>query len=137
MGLILWSSIEQSVTMICICIPVCRPLFKALLHKVRSPNSASTDILRGNGSFKLHSLPRGALAQQQSGAKDGGELGFRAKLTTLSVTTNKDRTTVSECYARGTQVNNGSDEEILILSGDEARHDRSIRVTNEIHVTRA
>ncbi|KAI1129488.1 hypothetical protein F5Y10DRAFT_238370 [Nemania abortiva] len=135
-GLLLWSAVEQSVTMICNCIPVCRPLFKAMIRKVGSQKSATTDRSLRNGSFKLSSLARGVSAHKQPGVEDGGELGFRGKLHEFSVTTNKGRANASECYAMGSQANNGSDEEILIQPTDGTTPDRGIRVTNEFRVTR-
>ncbi|KAI0418454.1 hypothetical protein F5X98DRAFT_338095 [Xylaria grammica] len=128
-GLILWSAIEQSVTMVCICIPVCRPLFKATIRKLRSQKGTTAG---GDGSYKLSGLTR---RQRHSSTEDGGELGFRSGLRGVVVSANKDRTTVSKCYAGGPQTNNGSDEEILIQPNGEASHSGGIHVTNEFHVT--
>ncbi|KAI0535389.1 hypothetical protein GGR58DRAFT_479339 [Xylaria digitata] len=134
-GLILWSAIEQTVTMVCICIPVCRPLFKTVIRTVRSQKSTLTDRIYGNGSYRLSSMARSGLPHKKSGAEDGGELGLRAGLPGHSVTANKDRSTVSNCYAGGPQTSNGSDEEILIQPTGEANLERGIYVTNEFHVT--
>ncbi|KAF2963782.1 hypothetical protein GQX73_g9800 [Xylaria multiplex] len=131
-GLILWSAIEQTVTMVCICIPVCRPLFKTVIRTVRSQKSTLTDRIYGNGSYRLSSLARGPLSHKKPGVEDGGELGLRARLPD---TTNKDRTNISNCYAGGPQTSNGSDEEILIQPTGNANLEGRIYVTNEFHVT--
>merc|ERR1712000_483207 len=80
-GIIVWSSAEQAVTMICIGIPVCRPLYKGYLDRWTSHKTSSRyENLNGPqlnaGQVPLHTiggsdLPGGSKASCSKGSSKG------------------------------------------------------------------
>jgi hypothetical protein len=117
--------------MICIAVPVCRPLYNRFLDKFTSRDTGSYQKQNGSGQvggFALHTfggstlLPRGGPGRRPS-------LG-------------QHKMGVTSTYAmaiRNRQEENYSDEEIL--SAQESRSERmsqnAIRVTAEVSVTRS
>ncbi|KAI0866597.1 hypothetical protein F4860DRAFT_457879 [Xylaria cubensis] len=141
-GLLIWSSVEQSVTMICICIPVCRPLFKIIIRRIAPQNSGSIIGSSGNQGFRLSRLGRDGSGQKQLTIGSAGKK--RPKLYDLT-TTNEDGTTfATECYANGLPTVNGSDEQVLLHSNNTGNNQsagptsltQGIRVTDEYVITR-
>ncbi|EKJ74276.1 hypothetical protein FPSE_05573 [Fusarium pseudograminearum CS3096] len=59
MGLIVWSAAELTVTMICIAIPVCRPLYKKCFSKWTSRNSSNYP--NSGASYPLRTIGGGVL----------------------------------------------------------------------------
>ncbi|TDZ31047.1 Satratoxin biosynthesis SC1 cluster protein 4 [Colletotrichum spinosum] len=61
-GLIVWHAAELAVTMVCIGIPVCRPLFKGWLNKFTSRNGSkptgpyTRDMTGSNGNFLMRTI---------------------------------------------------------------------------------
>ncbi|KAF4446713.1 hypothetical protein F53441_9646 [Fusarium austroafricanum] len=55
-GLIVWSAAEMTVTMICIGIPVCRPLYKKYFSKWSSGDSSKYLEQRSGGSYPLQTI---------------------------------------------------------------------------------
>lgn len=150
-GLIIWSAAEIAVTMICIAVPVCRPLYNRFLDKFTSRGTGSYQRQNGSGQtpgFALHTfggstlLPRGAQDRQLAGKKRNsrseGESGEQPRLGGL-----KMGSTSTYAVAMGARhEENHSDEEIL---GAEERNcerinrpgPNAIHVTEEIKVTRS
>ncbi|KAI1267083.1 hypothetical protein F5Y18DRAFT_444823 [Xylariaceae sp. FL1019] len=127
-GLLIWSAIEHSVTMICICIPVCMPLFKATLRRAKRQNGALIDEPPRRAKFSF------------SGITFGGSGGKRSddakKSNDLTLTTYRDGTSTAECYAKEPVARNSSDEENLLSTHTENAHAAGLsEVTNGIHVT--
>lgn len=71
-GLIVWSAAEMGVTLICIGIPVCRPLYKRLYRRFRSQVTGSSGYLkqseqsRDQPGFALRTIGGGVLAKPQA-----------------------------------------------------------------------
>ncbi|KAI1426462.1 hypothetical protein F5Y12DRAFT_713190 [Xylaria sp. FL1777] len=137
-GLLLWSTVEQSVTMICICIPVCRPLFKIMIRRVL-PKSTSDDGSGRTDKFRLNRL----VHRSQPTIGSGGKRGFRPKLYDLTTAADDEVTTYTECYTKGPAPNNGSDEQVLLSNtaatpqpNGHTSLNNGIRVTDEVRVTR-
>ncbi|GAB1319258.1 Integral membrane protein pth11 [Madurella fahalii] len=63
-GLIVWSAAEIAVTMICIGIPVCRPLYKRFLDKISTNGT-------GSGGYKKHSVGGGRSGRSGGGPRYG------------------------------------------------------------------
>ncbi|KAH7312592.1 hypothetical protein B0I35DRAFT_59363 [Stachybotrys elegans] len=126
-GLIVWSAAEIAVTMICISIPVCRPLYKKYIDKLTSTggskghdNPPSHDMpLRTFGGSTMHRLPEEASGPGYNIANSTHKLGSSSKTYAL---------------ARAAKEPNSSDEEIL---GPEYRHLRGKQTEegNGIYVT--
>ena len=108
-GLIVWSSAEMGVTLICIGIPVCRPLYKRIYRRFRSQATGSsgylkqTDPSRDQPGFALHTIGGGVLEPQgrlqgnnrksMSVIKSENEAGDRQMQVTIGVS-EQSRTTV-------------------------------------------
>lgn len=117
--------------MICIAVPVCRPLYNRFLDKFTSRGTGSYQKQNGSGQiggFALHTfggstlLPRGGPGRQPS-------LG-------------QNKMGITSTYAmaiRNRQEENHSDEEILRAqeSQSERMSQKAIRVTEEVSVTRS
>ena len=57
-GIIVWSAAEMAVTLICIGIPICRPLYKKYLDKLTSRNTSSSykNISGSGGNVPLRTI---------------------------------------------------------------------------------
>lgn len=152
-GLIIWSAAEIAVTIICIAVPVCRPLYNRFLDKFTSRGTGGS-YERQNGcsdqspGFALHTfggstlLPRGGAGQRVAGKRlrksPGGDSDEQPSLGEQ-----KMGRTSTYAIAIGTrQDENHSDEEIL--GAEERGSERlgqhgtnAIRVTEEVKVTRS
>lgn len=132
--------------MICIAVPVCRPLYNRFLDRLTSRGTGSYQRQNGSGQspgFALHTfggstlLPRGGGQQGQKHPGEGGAGGRtafgRQKLGSSS----------TYAVAIGTrQEDNHSDEDILGAGArdSEGTHGsgvNAIRVTEEVKVTRS
>ncbi|KAK5636926.1 hypothetical protein RRF57_012638 [Xylaria bambusicola] len=141
-GLLIWSSVEQSVTMICICIPVCRPLFKIIIRRIMPRNSGSITGSSGDRGFRLSGLGRDGSGQKQLTIGSTGKK--RPNLYDLTTTNEEGTTFATECYANGLPTVNGSDEQVLLHSNNTGNNQpaghtlvaQGIRVTDEYVVTR-
>ncbi|KAH7121707.1 hypothetical protein EDB81DRAFT_861572 [Dactylonectria macrodidyma] len=142
-GLIVWSAAEIAVTMICIGIPVCRPLYKRYLDKLTSRDTGKYREQNDGGSYPLRTFGGSTLqagpGQKEEDASDGGDsitkaerkLGFGGPFT--------------KAYAMGgerVRGDNQSDEEILgpdfrrSQRADLARQDKGITVTYDVQTSR-
>ncbi|KAH8744675.1 hypothetical protein F5883DRAFT_439693 [Diaporthe sp. PMI_573] len=148
-GLIIWSAAEIAVTMICIAVPVCRPLYNRFLDRFTSRGTGSYERQVGSSQgpgFALHTfggstmLPRGGQGPRVSGKRrttpsvGSGEL--------LSLGEQKMGSTSTYAVAMGTRrEDNHSDEEILGSERNSSPTNRpeanGIRVTEEVKVTRS
>lgn len=132
--------------MICIAVPVCRPLYNRFLDKFTSRGTGSYQRQNGSGQgpvFALHTfggstlLPRGGQGKKRNSSSEG-ESGERPRLGDQ-----KMGSTSTYAVAMGARPEeNHSDEEILgTEERDTERRNRTgpnaIRVTEEIKVTRS
>lgn len=94
-GIIVWSAAEMAVTLICIGIPVCRPLYKKYLDRITSRNTSSRYKDISGGAMPLRTiggseLPPGGNGTGLSGSRaekgdgplpgDGDKLGSESSL---------------------------------------------------------
>ncbi|KAJ0114056.1 hypothetical protein J7T55_007890 [Diaporthe amygdali] len=149
-GLIIWSAAEIAVTMICIAVPVCRPLYNRFLDKFTSQGTGSYQRQNGSGQspgFALHTFggstlkPRGGQGHRVSSKRRTSPGEADSELPSFGG--HKMGYTSTYATAMGVrQENNQSEEEIL---GPEARKgglgllsgpgSNAIRVTEEVDVT--
>ena len=127
MDLLVWSAAEHAVTLICICIPVCRPLYKDILREYGSRISSS-----GNQRIKLDNIESAPEDREQSNTEAGVELERASNLGS------KKARTTSNSYVSITY--NQSDEEILLQAesgntppASQSNNGTGIRVTQEFH----
>ncbi|KAF5543084.1 integral membrane protein pth11 [Fusarium napiforme] len=110
-GLIVWSAAEMTVTMICIGIPVCRPLYKKYFSKWSSRNSSKYQQNSG-ASFPLQtiggSIKYPAQVQKKDSASEASVQEYERKGVGSSYGKNKVFANGAERY-----VENQSEEEIL------------------------
>ncbi|RKK16516.1 hypothetical protein BFJ66_g15770 [Fusarium oxysporum f. sp. cepae] len=69
-GLIVWSAAEMTVTMICIGIPVCRPLYKKYLSKRSSRNSSKYREQNSGAPYPLQTIGGSTMYPAQVQKKD-------------------------------------------------------------------
>jgi hypothetical protein len=148
-GLIVWSAAEISVTMICIGIPVCRPLYKSFLEGLviqpsdyQRAGSGERQFARytfGGSSMNAKSINMGAIGQTDCDPTGGQGASYADQFSGL-------RQAPSRAFSMSAGVGNrddASDEEILnhAYRGDQQDSDdadtlgRSIKVTEEFCVT--
>ena len=135
-GLIIWSAIEMAVTLICIGIAVCRPLYKNCLRRILS------SLSRLYSSDKTNDYDLGVFKTGCSAGRQGDETGQNS---TLRSVTNPEYATrldshLAECSAEPV---NQSDEAVLLdsptrgqmahVAGSPGR----IQVTDEVRITRS
>ncbi|KAK3389998.1 hypothetical protein B0H63DRAFT_106289 [Podospora didyma] len=159
-GLIVWSAAEMAITLICIGIPVCRPLYKGMFrrfwpeggssngggYKKQSGGNDSSYVLRtiGGGAVGLDGKPipknhrAGGATNNSTVNKSGNRDRDGATDDSLSFTDVKlgvngpfTRTTVGR-GRKGSIADNTSDEEIL----DEYRNSQMERTPSEIEENR-
>ncbi|KAI1458695.1 hypothetical protein F4805DRAFT_423363 [Annulohypoxylon moriforme] len=139
-GLIVWSAAEIAVTMVCIGIAVCRPLYKNFLGKLTSQGSKGYQKQNNEPPLVLHTIGGGVRILPGDGKGGtpvtpmGRSLGRTNELDITSHTTSVSRT---RTYER-------SDEEFLLESHSSEQQnpnssagDKGIKVINEVHVTRS
>lgn len=136
--------------MICIAVPVCRPLYNRFLDKFTSRGTGSYERQNGSGQspgFALHTfggstlLPRGGAGQRIAGKRRTSPGGDSSEQPSLGE--QKMGSTSTYAIAIGTrQDENHSDEEIL--GAEERNSERAgqpspnaIRITEEVKVTRS
>ncbi|KAK9415237.1 putative Integral membrane protein pth11 [Seiridium unicorne] len=160
-GLIVWSAAEIAVTMICIGIPICRPLYKTFLEKLTSQLSGT--FSRGNhgnrrgyhhrrnsGAYQLHTIGNTEVDCKPSSHAnstldlESGEATDQTRVyseqTEMDGATEHTGTKTFAISAGRRPSDEGSDEEILGLSAgrvETARHGRGygIKVVEEYQVT--
>ncbi|KAH7016662.1 hypothetical protein EDB80DRAFT_602490 [Ilyonectria destructans] len=75
--IIVWSAVEMAVTMVCIGIPVCRPLYKEYLGKLTSKDGRSKYNINTAGEYRLRTIGTNEIHDEiriesmDSYAKDG------------------------------------------------------------------
>lgn len=137
--LIVWSAAEIAVTMICIGIPVCRPLYKRLLTQLTS--SDGSKYKRRNEEcdvFAMHTFggstlkPRGGTLESSAGRSLRGD---DVKKATVTGAFNRPCISSGEAAAENA---NTSEESILgrPSAGNTTLSQHGIMVTEEYHVTR-
>ncbi|KAH6647736.1 hypothetical protein BKA67DRAFT_539582 [Truncatella angustata] len=142
-GLIVWSTAEIAVTMICIGIPICRPLYKTFLETLSSRLSShglSTNSKNHNSRSRRHSR---VYAMHTFAAVDTNESNkqFGHALSTRDL--EEDRDMSNETIRAGRRASDeGSDEGVLRstaersdISGHGDFYGKGIRVTEEYQVT--
>ncbi|KAI5465272.1 hypothetical protein BGZ63DRAFT_410941 [Mariannaea sp. PMI_226] len=142
-GLIVWSAAEISVTMICIGIPVCRPLYKRYLEKWTSRDRSNKYQQQSEGgSYALQTYGGGKLPRHVAGSVNAStpadSINLKERKLGLSGPFTKSYA-VGGSRIRG---DNQSDESILgpdfrrtQQQSDLDSQGNSIRVTAEYHVT--
>jgi hypothetical protein len=145
-GLIVWSAAEIAVTMICIGVPVCRPLYKTFLGKLtsqgssyhRSGKSNNPIALRTVGGSKRPTAPTPIDVSRQHDLNDPENHYIGQGL-------NCDQKSPSTFYVYAGRATHdeGSDEEILTdnyhgnIRDSKVEVPRNgIKVTDEYHITR-
>lgn len=146
-GLIVWSAAEIAVTMICIGIPVCRPLYKRYLDKWTSRDASKyQEQIEGGGSHPLRTFGGSTLRPGQVD-KDDDNFDDRD-----SITREERKLGIGGPFTKSYAVGGGrvcgdnqSDEEILVpnfrrsqqrAADLDAQHmGMGIRVTDEYKVT--
>ncbi|CAJ0544605.1 Ff.00g037000.m01.CDS01 [Fusarium sp. VM40] len=121
MGLIAWTAAEMTVTMICIGIPVCRPLWKQCFNKWTTRGDSKSREPNSAGSFPLQTIGGNTSRPKPSHQRDSifdpdDVLGEQDRKTGIRGSTTKTRP-----YSWGLERargDNQSEEEIL---GDEFR----------------
>ncbi|KAM6519004.1 hypothetical protein FALCPG4_012660 [Fusarium falciforme] len=145
-GLIVWSAAEISVTMICIGIPVCRPLYKKYLEKLTSRDGSKYRNYQDRserGSYPLKTFGGSTMRPGQD-TKDGdtsdGEDSITKAERKLGI-----GGPFTKSYVRGgerVRGDNQSDEQILgpdfrrSQRDDLESQDKGIRVTYEVTTSR-
>ncbi|GAB1315542.1 hypothetical protein MFIFM68171_05752 [Madurella fahalii] len=124
-GLIVWSSAEMAITLICIGVPVCRPLYKQVFRRIWG-DSKSTGYQKqyghGSNSMPLRTIGGGIIggdgnpisknqASVSATGKDNSDAGFGD--VKLGVTGPFTRTTVGRGRKNSSIADNSSDEDIL------------------------
>ncbi|KAK5651804.1 hypothetical protein OQA88_11672 [Cercophora sp. LCS_1] len=142
-GLIVWSSAEMAVTLICIGIPVCRPLYKRMFQRIFGETGSSAGYHKQSagmdGSLALRTIGGGLVGADgkpiQKKAPSGSTTEDGASFTDVKIGVNGPftRTTVGRgSSAGGHSQDNASDEEIL----DEYRRSQAQRKLSDVDVGR-
>ena len=72
MGLIVWSAAEMTVTMVCIGIPVCRPLYKKYFRKWTTRNSSNYPENNSGASYPLQTIGGGIIPAKRADRNRSG-----------------------------------------------------------------
>ncbi|KAF9768753.1 hypothetical protein IL306_013901 [Fusarium sp. DS 682] len=122
-GLIVWSAAEMTVTMICISIPVCRPLYKKYFSKWSSCGSSKYREQNSGASYPLQTIGGSTMYPAQVHKKDSKSEAsvkeYERKDVGGSYTKNR-------VFAKGTEKGYGeneSEEEILRPDFRKSQHD--------------
>jgi len=73
MGLIVWTAAEITVTMVCIGIPVCRPLYKKYFRKWTTRNSSNYPEHNSGASYPLRTIGGGVIPAKRAGKSGSGD----------------------------------------------------------------
>lgn len=131
-GIIVWSAAEMAVTMICIGIPVCRPLYKDYIDRLTSRNTSKYKDISGNG---VGAMPLRTIGGSEiPGSESQAALDSKRR---AAVPRELRPDTRQSSYRTGNQ----SDEDILgegvkVAHGDQFLDGNGIVVTEEYTVTR-
>ncbi|KAK8018824.1 hypothetical protein PG991_008014 [Apiospora marii] len=134
-GLIVWSAAEIAVTMICIGIPVCRPLYKRLLNQLTSSDGSKYKKRDEEcDAFAMHTFGGSTLKPRDSSALDAAA--GRNDVVKATVGGAFNRPYISS--GGGSAADNTSEESILGRStaGKRPVSQQGIMVTEEYQVTR-
>ncbi|KAM0420320.1 hypothetical protein ACHAPT_011862 [Fusarium lateritium] len=145
-GLIVWSAAEISVTMICIGIPVCRPLYKKYLEKLTSRDASKYRDYRDRsegGSYPLKTFG-GSTVRPGQDNKDGDTSDGDDSITRAERKLGIGGPFTKSYVMGGERVrgDNQSDEQILgpdfrrSQRDDLESQDKGIRVTYEVTTSR-
>ncbi|CVK91792.1 related to integral membrane protein pth11 [Fusarium proliferatum] len=139
-GLIVWSAAEIAVTMICIGIPVCRPLYKQYLDKWTSRDGSKYKEQSGGGSHPLQTIG-GSYINANTNDTNLSSEGCKAAEYEKKIGI-KGPFTKTRIYSKPTErvrSDDQSDESILGPDFRRNQHDdlgeRGIRVTYEVTTT--
>ncbi|KAL6860316.1 hypothetical protein ACO1O0_004343 [Amphichorda felina] len=120
-GLIVWSSAEMAITLICIGIPVCLPLYKSIYRRFRSGQSSNNTPYRSeqkSGSIPLQTIGGGYISKDgqhvsKSNTSSGGKVGRRLTDAKLGIRGTTTKTYIGGGGRKNSSGANTSDEEIL------------------------
>lgn len=121
-ALIVWSSAELAVTLICVGIPVCLPLYRRIYHRFRPDHRHSADGRKGGGSdgASLRPMARGEKRnnsnQGPSNSSESSSAGTRITPTFTQLGAQIGGSTTETSIGRGrsySEANLVSDEETL------------------------
>lgn len=73
MGLIVWTAVEITVTMVCIGIPVCRPLYKKYFRKWTTRNSSNYPEHNSGASYPLRTIGGGIIPAKRADKSGSGD----------------------------------------------------------------
>ncbi|KAF4974592.1 hypothetical protein FZEAL_8519 [Fusarium zealandicum] len=139
-GLIVWSAAEIAVTMICIGIPVCRPLYKRYLDKWTSRDASKYQEHSEAGAYPLRTF--GGTPMRPGPATKDGDISDADSITKAERKLGIGGP-FNKSYAKGgVRGDNQSDEEILgpdfrnSQQADLETQDRGITVTYEVRTSR-
>lgn len=135
-GLIVWSAAEIAVTMICIGIPVCRPLYKSYIDRLTSHISSGYKRQDEEG-LAMHTIGGSAMKAPHKQDQEGGPSTVLPYITGFS-----KPSTRSYATATGGNKEERSDQSEENLLGLPVRvqqdeQSKQIRVTEEYQVTRS
>ncbi|KAM5354754.1 hypothetical protein ACJ41O_001401 [Fusarium nematophilum] len=129
-GLIVWSAAEMAVTMICIGIPVCRPLYKNYIDRLAS----------GGTSTRYRDLSGGAKASAGVNLRTfgGNETSVNSGTHEVSIGSSHRKVVTGVMTPKGFPRDNESEEGILgqWQPQDRTSQSRGIKVTTEYKVTK-
>ncbi|KAG4269115.1 hypothetical protein FPRO04_12238 [Fusarium proliferatum] len=135
-GLIVWSAAEIAVTMVCIGIPVCRPLYKQYLDKWISRDGSKYEKHSDGGSYPLQTIGGSYIngnAPDKNDSSEGCKVAEYEKKTRIKGPSIKTR--ISFGATEGVRSDDQSDESILGPDFRRNQHDdleeRGIRVAYE------
>ncbi|KAI1061521.1 hypothetical protein LB506_011820 [Fusarium annulatum] len=111
-GLIVWSAAEMTVTMICIGIPVCRPLYKKYFSKWSSRNSSKYQQNSG-ASYPLQTIGGSTMYPGQAHKKDSTSEASVQEYERRGVRSSSNKNKVFAKGAERGYGDNQSEEEIL------------------------
>lgn len=141
-GIIVWSAAEMAVTLICIGIPVCRPLYKKYLDKITSRNTSSQYDKMSGGPMPLRTIGGSEIPGAVSGM---GLSTSRAEKADGPPPVDEDKLRSDSSFGRGgdlfrESLGGNSDEETLAEAYRQRQSpvddDAGIRVTREVRVSR-
>ena len=139
-GIIVWSAAEMCVTMVCIGIPVCRPLYKDYIDKLTSRDTSKYKGLSGNAGMPLRTI--GGSEQYPGGHSQALDSKHREGRTPDPKPPGSQNSSTMGGKSAYYPGDNHSDEEILSESfkvqpgGVFSENNKGITVTEEFEVTR-
>lgn len=124
MGLIVWSAAEMTVTMVCIGIPVCRPLYKKYFRKWTTRNSSNYPENNSGASYPLQTIGGGIIPAKRADRNGSGNSSdthgkiMREHERKLGIGSSLSRTKV---YPKGDGRHHGDDQSEEEILGPEFR----------------